>query len=1213
MPWTPLIDSEICAIHAALVPTANGDGEIIYFGGDEHSPPELQAGHLDKSRRFNCRTNAVTYVASPPADLFCCGHSLMADGRLLVGGGTKTYEAEAPGDHHGVHFTGERRCWAYNPFAPGFSEIARFGPAPAQEADDTGGGRWYPSIVTLHNGQLLAVAGHPSGDDLRHSNTTPERYLPATNSWTRLPELDTDWFPRLHVLPADGTVFFVAGGGQSFRYHPWTGERTVVSSAPGGLYGSGWAASSVMLPLSPEDNYRARILMTGDVQPMKIDLGAATPAWVNAGTRTGSAAGKLRNNAGAVLLPTGKVLVVGGVETGADTSAVLEPELYDPATDAWQTLAEPAAQPRNYHSTYLLMPDGRVWTSGSNVDGARTEGGVERRVRNIEIFNPPYPAGARPTIAACPGNVAYGQRFTVSSPQTEHIQRVALMRCGSMTHAFDFDQRCVILEIASRDGNNIEVIAPPHGAVAPPGYYMLFLIDDAGRPCERAHFVRVGGEMYVITDRSHFSEVEVDSMITASGSPATFYDSFYVVLDGFLAADVGLPAGPTVSFAWASGGAAPNMNARLEEALFEAGSASPGVGQRIVLRYSVRFPSDSAFATFTATEQRAVSVIVRSGPHEARGTFVLFKRKNPFMIDGNPHWLSVDLRVLQIPADQPFLGVPQGSDATAPFDFLDGVLTELRARPEGPMHPFDNDTLKKEQAASPLELSSHVNGKRVFNYAFARVHYRAPMGQNADNVRVFFRAFTTAAASLDYRPGTYPVHPVGSAATPLIGLAGDEVASIPFFARPREADLRNQTDPQNTRTLAGTGNEEYEYFGCWLDFNQPEGRYREHPTADGTGGTGDLLSLQEHIRGQHQCLVAEIWFPEDSIPWGATPGDNDNLAQRNLMVVESDNPGGGPGHRVQHTFELRPSDVWSLPMALGQIGGAAFAFNEFKRGQARPDQLLIRWNNLPRDSVATIYWPDVDMREVVEMASVRPSAGSLRLVDAHTLECKVTDFTLLPIPGNRATNIPGLISIQLPDSVAKGQLFRVFVHQISGTSNKVTGAFQFTIPVSLGPLLLEAEERKLSVLRHIALAIRPGNRWAAVFARYLDEIAARVQSFGGDPTRIAPSPAGTGRVPDEDFDCRPVEGTWTGRVVEIVYDRFGHFDGFVLRTCGHKACGCWRWLWPCCWKCRRRAFTTRDKTIEELVLRACRERVVLTVHEHPVGSKRPHSIYWHCC
>ena len=1137
MPWEGPFDSEINAIHAALVPTANGDGEVVYFGGDEHSVPDSMFRDIDKSRRMNCRSLEVIYVESPFSDLFCSGHAFLADGRLLVGGGTTHFDEAGPegdADIHAAarHFRAERSCWVYNPFAPGFSEVARFLPDPfSREAEDTGGGHWYPSMVTLSNGQVLAMGGHPAWDDTRHENNTPERYSTATNSWTRLPLVPfVNGYPearsgslgyvRLYVMPNDGNVLLVSTTDGTLRYDPWTGDWETITLGPAGIdfrftpY-NGFGSSSVLLPLWPEEDYTARILVVGDEVSQKLDLGVETPAWELAGTRTGSAAGKWRLNCGAVLLPTGKVLVVGGVgRSGNDSEGVLEPEIYDPETEDWQTIEEPANQVRNYHSTYLLMPDGRVWVGGSNIDALRSREGDERRVMNFEVFAPPYPSGARPTLDASPSNVAYGQRFTIECSPASTIERVALLRCGSFTHAFNFDQRHVGLEIVSRNGSTLDLMAPPNGRVAPPGYYMLFVIDGDGRPCNYARFVRVGGEMYVITDRSHFSELEVETM----RSPATFHNAFYAVMDGFLESEASLPEGPDIKFEWADarGNVVPGMDYNLERVLFESGSISPGVGQKIVFLYQVRFTDNTAFGMLGAEDQRLVTIIARSGSHEARGTLSLFKSKNPYMVDGRPHWLSVDLRVLSIAAGERFAETPHGSSTSAPSDFLDGVLTVMRDRRDeaDDIQPFTRD-LTTEQEESPLELAPEVDGRRVYNYAFARVRYRAPVGADAENARVFFRLFTTDAASLEFRPGTYATTDDGS--RPLIGLVGGEVATLPFFASSRSTNLAMQDDPQNVRTLSGTGDVTYEYFGCWLDFNQDTPLYREQPTPDGTGGTGDLWSLQQHIRGQHQCLVAELRFDDDPIPYGATPGDNDNLAQRNLAVVESSNPHPGPGHRVQHTFELQPSEVWPPPSQAkathavdGHFEASFAAAGEHALSKGRPDQLLVRWNNLPRDSIATFYWPDVNVREIVAMADLRPSASMMWQIDEHTLECRVGDVILLPIPGNRRTNIPGLLSVQLPNHVRSGQSFRISLHQVSGQSGKVLGAFQFTIPVKHGHQLLATETRKLSVLRHIGGSIPPANRWAPVFARYLDEIADRVRAFGGDPDKVAASPKGNG-------------------------------------------------------------------------------------------------------
>jgi len=199
----------------------------------------------------------------------------------------------------------------------------------------------------------------------------------------------------------------------------------------------------------------------------------------------------------------------------------------------------------------------------------------------------------------------------------------------------------------------------------------------------------------------------------------------------------------------------------------------------------------------------------------------------------------------------------------------------------------------------------------VLNYAVAKVRYRANTVAATD-VRVFFRAFSTMLSALDYDTATnYRRAGSGTAAAPLLGLLDGEVASIPFFAGPRvdsaNADMSAQTDPANTHTInAAGGQESVAYFGCWLDLNQTEPQFPAHPTSDGhfTG----RLPISQLVRGHHQCLVAEIYFQPggfDPIPAGATPASSDRLAQRNLAIVESDNPGGPDTHTIQHTFLLK--------------------------------------------------------------------------------------------------------------------------------------------------------------------------------------------------------------------------------------------------------------------------------------------------------------------
>jgi fibronectin type 3 domain-containing protein len=212
-----------------------------------------------------------------------------------------------------------------------------------------------------------------------------------------------------------------------------------------------------------------------------------TPAW-----RQVASMANHRAFQNTTLLPDGTVLVTGGGTAldGYDTSnAVLAAELWSPATETWRTLAS-AAIPRLYHSTALLLPDGRVLTAGSGNDGPAVN------QTQAELFSPPYLfKGARPTISSAPSVIQYGSTFTVTTADAASIVSVALIRPGSVTHGFDEDQRFLSLSFTAGAGA-LSIQAPANANLAPPGYYMLFLVNNTGVPSVApfVHFAAPGGD-----------------------------------------------------------------------------------------------------------------------------------------------------------------------------------------------------------------------------------------------------------------------------------------------------------------------------------------------------------------------------------------------------------------------------------------------------------------------------------------------------------------------------------------------------------------------------------------------------------------------------------------------------------------------------------------------------------------------------------------------
>jgi hypothetical protein len=1230
MPWDVIPPrSKDMAVHAVLLPGGT-HGKILYFGGYRVDDTHL----FDVDPPYDDSTIAdIAASASPGYNIFCGGHAFLADGRVLVGGGQlHLYDpngieippppSDDPGDiehaiHGGMTWGGERRCSIFNPLAQTWREVSPMSLDPAGNPDS--GGRWYPTLCTLANGEVLAVGGHPdlredypSVQAHRHANNVPERYTPSSDTWTLLGDdppatdqktsADPDWgydFQRTHVLP-NGRVFFANPvRGKNRYYDPWAGEflnSPVIDLSPDNAYGSISATwTSVMLPLLYQEGYRPRVLLMGGETAQRIDLGVQNPSWQQAGNRDWNATPPLRRFVCPVILPTGQVFFSGGTSgSGGDQpqqdAPVRQGEIYDPGIDwttghysgtgDWSTV-ESASVTRHYHSVALLLPDGNVWTAGSN--GPSEEGGG--RELRIEIYQPPYASqSGRPTITSAPRNIGYLYQIVLDTPQANSIARVALIRCGSCTHGFNPDQRYIGLPFLAVDNNTLTITTPPNGNVAPPGYYMIWIIDNLGRPCRWAPIIRLSKQKcYFTADISTYSIHEVDAL----GTPANFNNALYLVFDSFLPDEIG---NPTLSLSRQNGSPVPDMSVALGAPQFEGNLNVKDIAQRVVYPVHLSFSSTDAFDLIPGGDD-FMDVDLHGSLHgfSCMTRLTLSKNPNPRMSDGNPHWLSVDLRAFRTKPGEAFTaGVNHGTAADAPHDYIKSVLSAYNGWMGGQPHPFDE--LPTDQESNRLALYSEDDtGDPVYNYGVARVRFRAPEGVDAVNVRVFFRQWTTGWTHLEYTNpfganGSYRRLGDGANATPLLGLTGGEINNVPCFADPRTANMNAQTDPANRRTLKGNGAEEvHGYFGCWLDINQDVPRFPLEPQGSGPF-QGDLLSIQELMRGLHQCLVAEIHYTLDPIQNGATPASSDNLAQRNILLDDSDNPGGFAAHIVHHTFEIKASPVSFPPPQLAESTSAATT------ARLHPDELAIHWGQLPRDSQVTLYAPQMDVDQILRYDALRPSPGNLAKAGPGALSLKVSDVTFVPLPGPLAKNIASLLSVQLPPTVTSGERFTVVVRQVDGRRLRVVGTTQFDIRVRTAPELRPRWERNLSVLRHIQAAIPASNRWYPVFQRYVGELADRIRAVGGNPDDIAGAPTGNGNPLGDHpppVPCPDGHGGITGKIAELHYGCFGDFQGFTLQTCES------RHHFPAC-----------ERGLEELLRKACRDNAMVTVRigEDP---KRP--------
>ena len=143
---------------------------------------------------------------------------------------------------------------------------------------------------------------------------------------------------------------------------------------------------------------------------------------------------------------------------------------------------------RQYHSTALLLPDGRVLSAGGGVCGTCARVGYLEK--NAEVFSPPYlfkddvrRTRAAPGDRRAPKVVGYDAPLPIRSPDADSIEKVALIRVSAVTHSVNMEQRYVPLDY-DLDGTTLAATSPENANIAPPGVYMLFVIDEDGVPSE---------------------------------------------------------------------------------------------------------------------------------------------------------------------------------------------------------------------------------------------------------------------------------------------------------------------------------------------------------------------------------------------------------------------------------------------------------------------------------------------------------------------------------------------------------------------------------------------------------------------------------------------------------------------------------------------------------------------------------------------------------
>ncbi|MCD7457034.1 hypothetical protein HAX54_033951 [Datura stramonium] len=501
--WVLLHDSiGISAMHMQLL---YNNKVVIFdrtdFGASNISLPYGQCRYNDEALDVDCSAHSVLYDISfntyrplmVQTDVWCSSGALDSDGTLVQTGG---YHA---GDH----------------------KIRLFSPCELDDCDWTElpqnltVQRWYASDHILPDGRVIIVGGRRAFSYEffpKNSNDNDAAFDFPFLKETTDPGEENNLYPFLYLLPDGNLYIFANQRSISFDYV----NNKVVKEfpmIPGEKRNYPSTGSSVMLPLRLHSalNPVVEVMICGGARGgayISAQKGAFWPAsrtcgrmkltdpdpkWVMEDMPLGRVMPDM------LLLPTGDVIILNGAARGtagweSAVDPVLNPILYkpdEPDPDNRFTVLTPSTIPRMYHSSATLLPDGRILVGGSNPHARYNFTGVKYPTElSLEAFLPPYLAPQyahlRPLILAVEGQIlSHGQPFSITlivgfyHPDEELM--VSMIAPSFTTHSFAMNQRLLVLEIVETErlsffGFKITVFAPPSRNIAPPGYYMMFVV-----------------------------------------------------------------------------------------------------------------------------------------------------------------------------------------------------------------------------------------------------------------------------------------------------------------------------------------------------------------------------------------------------------------------------------------------------------------------------------------------------------------------------------------------------------------------------------------------------------------------------------------------------------------------------------------------------------------------------------------------------------------
>jgi hypothetical protein len=511
--WTTApFELPIVAIHSILLPS----GKILFWGPPEEQLPNETDAYIWNPRR-GTGPDSLEQVTPPtidkdgpggsltgPAPLYCSGQSLLPNGDVLVTGGNLVW----PDTYEGANEDG------YTSYA-GLDTVFIFDVSEGEwiQQEDMAAGRWYPTQTLLPDGRTLILGGYTEDAPGEQNNTLWEVFVPPGPGETQGdivslgndpggPDRWRDLYPHLFTAPNGGVLM----GGP----HAANSGLFDVSDAPpvtaegfDNLSRDRYGSTAVLGAGGPRGSGKITVIGGAGpeiVSPATETAETITPLifsggeWVlRSGPFLWDSAASLqepRFYPNTVQLPDSTMVTVGGgsgrtEERGNHTTDGLEArrvELFDPATGSWR-LGPAQLEDRTYHSTAILLPDGRVWSAGDDNNPFPDD---PESVDTAEIYSPPYLfKGERPVIRSAPGTAGWNKRIKIRTRSRGRpaITKAVLVAPSAPTHAVDMGQRVVPLRVKERFGRRgLDAMSPPDANVAPPGHYMLFGLTAKGVP-----------------------------------------------------------------------------------------------------------------------------------------------------------------------------------------------------------------------------------------------------------------------------------------------------------------------------------------------------------------------------------------------------------------------------------------------------------------------------------------------------------------------------------------------------------------------------------------------------------------------------------------------------------------------------------------------------------------------------------------------------------